>query len=412
MNAPLEGIRVLSMEQAVALPAATRQLADLGAEVIRVQAPARARGEAGPNSLTRNKRMVGIDLNAEGGPDLFRRLAAAVDVVCHNFTPRVVRKFGIDYESIRPLNPAVIYVSVTGFGMTGPWGPRPLFGPGAEAVSGHNSLIGPAGGWPGRPGTIVYADNVCGLHVAFAVLAALDHRDLTGEGQHIDASLYETSVSQLGPVLAERALGATPQRIGNADRSFALHEVFATAGHDRHLAVSASEDQLPALAAAVGLDRFDPERFAGALASLDGAEVAQHLQAAGVAAAVVNDAADLAADPQLWARAALPVMQSEDGEGPHIGLAWGGGSYVTLEAATAVGTDNAAVLRELAGCSDAEIADLEQRGVIGRGPDRPPPPAADHGTRIERGELSRVDPDPTRWRAVRDAATPLAGGIQ
>ncbi|MDA0366432.1 MAG: CoA transferase, partial [Chloroflexi bacterium] len=242
---PLTGVRVLSLEQAVALPVATRQLADLGAEVIRVQAPERARRPAGPDDLTRNKRQLGIDLNVEGASELFLRLASAVDVVCHNFTPRVVTKFGIDYESVRRVHPGVIYVSVTGFGMTGPWGPRPLFGPGAEAVSGINSLIGMADAWPGRPGTIVYADSVCGMHVAFAILAALDHRDRTGEGQHIDASLYETSVSMLGPVLAEAALGARPQRAGNTDRTFALHDVFAARGHDRHVAVSADAAQLP-----------------------------------------------------------------------------------------------------------------------------------------------------------------------
>jgi crotonobetainyl-CoA:carnitine CoA-transferase CaiB-like acyl-CoA transferase len=411
MTGPLDGIRVLSMEQAVALPAATRELADLGAEVIRVQAPQRARGEAGPNSLTRNKRMLGIDLGADGGPDLFRRLATEVDVVCHNFTPRVVKKFGIDYESIRALNPDVIYASITGFGMTGPWGPRPLFGPGAEAVSGHNGLIGPEGGWPGRPGTIVYADCVCGLNVSFAVLAALDHRDRTGEGQHIDATLYETSVAMLGPVLAARGLGAEPSRVGNEDARFALHDVFAAYGRDRHVAVSMSADQLDDAAAALGLEAFEDQRFAGAIAALPAEEVAERLQAAGVAASIVSDASDVATDPQLWARGYFEELEWEGERTPQIGMPWGGGSYVPLEPGHAVGSDNAAILHDVLGLTDEEIAGLEQRGAIGAAPPGRPRPAASDDVRIERGELSRVDVQRGVWKAPAGVER-RPGGVQ
>jgi crotonobetainyl-CoA:carnitine CoA-transferase CaiB-like acyl-CoA transferase len=412
MNAPLDGIRVLAMEQAVALPAATRQLADLGAEVIRVQAPQRARGEDGPNSLTRNKKMVGIDLGAEGGSELFLRLAAEVDVVCHNFTPRVVKKFGIDYDAVRAVNPSVIYVSVTGFGMTGPWGPRPLFGPGGEAVAGLNSLIGPAGGWPGRPGTIVYADSVCGLNAAFAVLAALDHRDRTGRGQHIDATLYETSVAQLGPVLAERGLGAEPGQNGNADSLWALHDVFDARGVDRHVAVAARADQLAAAARAIGVTRFEAEAFATALAALDAADAAERLQAEGVAAHVVSDVSDLVTDPQLWARGYFPELELDGERAPQIGIPWGGGSFVTLEPGHAVGTDNRGVLSEVAKLSDEEIDELERRGVIASVRPSPRVAAASHEKRVERGELSRVDGDPTGWRAVRDSVEQTPGGLR
>lgn len=402
---------MLSLEQAVALPVATRQLADLGAEVIRVQAPQRARRPSGPDDLTRNKRQLGIDLNVQGASELFLRLAAAVDVVCHNFTPRVVTKFGIDYEAVRRVHPGVIYVSVTGFGMTGPWGPRPLFGPGAEAVSGVNHLIGMADAWPGRPGTIVYADNVCGLHVAFAILAALDHRDRSGEGQHIDASLYETSVSMLGPVLAEAALGAQPERAGNTDRTFALHDVFAARGHDRHVAVSAGAAQLAPAARALGLDAFDRDRFAEAVSRLDAGEVARRLQGAGVAAHLVSDASDVASDPQLWARGYFAELES-DGVAPHGGLPWGGGSFVPLAAAGAAGADNRHVLREVVGLSEAEIAALEARGVIGVTNTPPALPGGDHERRIARAELSRVDATHDRWRAARDAAERTPGGLK
>ncbi len=238
-EAPLAGIRVLAMEQAVALPVGTRHLADMGAEVIRVQSHARRVPPLTEIDLTRNKRQLALDLTVEGAREAFLRVAANCDVVAHNYTPRVVRQFGIDYEAVRKVNPEVIYVSLTGFGTTGPWGERPLFGPGAEAVSGHNLLIGDPDGWPGRPGTIVYADTNCGLNAAFAVLAALDERDRTGHGQHIDVSLYETSVFQLGPVLTELQFGAEPRRVANDDATFAIHGVFDCKGTDRHVAIAA-----------------------------------------------------------------------------------------------------------------------------------------------------------------------------
>ena len=124
---PLAGVRVLSMEQAAALPFATRHLADLGADVIRVESHTRAGARGDPDGF-RNKRRLALDLSAEGGPQAFLRVAAGCDIVAHNFTPRVMRRYGIDYEGVRAVNEDVIYVSLTGFGTTGPWGERPLFG--------------------------------------------------------------------------------------------------------------------------------------------------------------------------------------------------------------------------------------------------------------------------------------------
>ncbi len=209
------------MEQAAALPFATRHLADLGAEVIRVQSHRRA---GGGGELMRDKRQLAIDLATPGGPELFLRVASRCDVVAHNFTPRVMRRYGITYEDVRRVHPRVIYASLTGYGSSGPWSDRPLFGPGAEAVSGQNLLIGePDATTPGRPGTITYADFVCGLNLVFALLAALDELERTGSGQHIDVSLYETGVAQIGCAVAERAFGGDePRRIGNDDSSHAL----------------------------------------------------------------------------------------------------------------------------------------------------------------------------------------------
>jgi crotonobetainyl-CoA:carnitine CoA-transferase CaiB-like acyl-CoA transferase len=392
------------MEQAVALPFATRHLADLGAEVIRVQSHKRGIAGLTEIDLTRNKKQLAIDLATPGGPEAFLRIAATCDIVAHNYTPRVVRQFGIDYERVRAIRPDVIYVSLTGFGTTGPWGERPLFGPGAEAVSGHNLLIGDPDGWPGRPGTIVFADSNCGLHAVFAILAALDERDRTGEGQHIDVSLYETAVSHLGPVLAERQLGAEPRRFGNVDASFAIHGVFACAGHDRHLALAAHEHQLDALAGALGLSEATPEAVATALRTRDASEAAALLQSHGIAASLVSDASDIASDEHLWQRDYFGIVERAlpgiEGRYPHEGPAWGHGPGVPLEESRPVGADTAAILRELGGYTPNEIDALFERGVVGSVPGSAGAPhPADHQVRVDRGELSRIDGTHDGWRA-------------
>ncbi|MDP2327663.1 MAG: CaiB/BaiF CoA-transferase family protein [Dehalococcoidia bacterium] len=401
MDRPLEGVRILSMEQAAALPFATRHLADLGAEVIRVESHRRGR-TSGDADLFRNKRRFGLDLAMDGGPEVFRRVAAGCDVVAHNFTPRVMRKYGIDFEAIREVNPDVIYVSLTGFGTTGPWGERPLFGPGAEAVSGQNDLIGDPDGWPGRPGTIVYADNTCGLNTAFAILAALDWRDATGEPVHIDISLYETAISHLGPVITERAFGGNlPHRTGNADPRFALHGVFDVAGRDRHVAVTATAAEAPALARTLGLSEVTEAAVRAAVAGRPGAEVVAMLQAAGVPAAEVADAADYIADEHLWARGNFGLLGSGEGAHPHAGPAFGGGRGVAMVPPQGLGDDNRAILRDIAGMTEAEVDALERADIIGSAEfaaERPRSSAEHYAVRIDRAEIARVDHTHGAWR--------------
>jgi len=410
VDRPLEGIRVLSMEQAAALPFAMRHLADLGAEVIRVESHARARPPTVTETdLARNKRRWGLDLAVEGAPELFRRVAANVDVVAHNFTPRVMRKFGIDFASIREINPDVVYLSITGFGTTGPWGERPLFGPGAEAVSGHNLMIGQPEAWPGRPGTIVYADNNTGLNAVFAILAALDHRDETGEAVHIDLSLYEAAIAHLGVAVTERAFGGgLPNRSGNEDRRYLVHDVFTTAGHDRHVAIAASEDDRDALARVLGLGEVSGDAIVSAVAGRRAEDVAEALQGAGVAAYVVADASDQTTDPHLWARGFFGTLG--DDPHPHHGPAFGGGSDLEMTTARGVGEDNHYVLSSIGGFSDEEIASAEAAGIIGaalaRGTRSESHPTAEqYDRRMARGELSRVDASHDGWRERRREVT-------
>lgn len=410
---PLEGVRVLSMEQAAALPFATRHLADLGAEVIRVEAPNRAPVVVGVD-LFRNKQRVALDLSQDAGPEAFRRIAATCDVVAHNYTPRVMRKFGIDYPGIKAVRDDVIYLSLTGFGTTGPWGERPLFGPGAEAVSGQNHLIGEADAWPGRPGTIVYADNICGLHALSAILAALERRGRTGEGQHIDISLYETAISQIGATVAERSFGgAEPQRAGNLDGRFALHEVFDATGGDRHVAVTASADQLAALAGAVGLEgEPTTEAIAAAIGARTAEEVAEALQSVGVAASVVADSSDHVSDEHLWARSYFGLLDLDlpglIGTFPQAGPTWGSGPPAP-EHPQRIGGSTRAVLLDV-GYDTSEVDQLFADGVAVESEEMPPARGAapaDERLRIDRGELSRTaapEDVERRWHAARNGS--------
>lgn len=424
---PLAGIRVLSMEQAAALPYATRHLVDLGAEVIRVQSPDRPGFAASPvlePSLFRGKRMLGLNLAAPDGPDVFRRIAARCDIVAHNYTPRVMRKFGIDFAGIRAVNPRVIYCALTGFGSSGPWAERPLFGPGAEAISGHNLLIGePDAATPGRPGTVTYADFVCGTNLLLAMLAAVHDRRVGRQRQarFIDVCLYETAVAQLGPLLCERGLGAPlPERMGNADARFALHGVWpvaarvhqqasaGAAGDERYIAIAATQAQLASCLRVLGAD--DVAQVRSALSHCDGDAVAAALQDQGIAAAVVADAADIAADEHLWARGYFGRLRADSAGNatdlPEPGPAWSGGEGCAMRPPVSLGTDNLRVLTDVAGYSDDEAAALQQRGVVGEVASvYGYLPAADLPQEISRGFVVRRDVDAARWRAVA-AATP------
>lgn len=411
---PLAGVRVLSMEQAAALPFATRHLADLGADVIRVQSHKRPAPDSYDIELIRSKRQLAIDLASPDGPEVFRRVAASCDVVCHNFTPQVVRKFGIDYDAIRARRADIIYLELTGFGTDGPWSRRPLFGPGAEAIAGHNLLIGDPGRWPGRPATITYADNNCGLHATLAIIDALDRRDRAGDGSHLDVSLYETAVSQLGIVLADRGLGAEPERNMNGDAGFAIQGAYESVEPERYVAVSVPHGSQAAAAAAVSAQSSAEDDLAAAIRVRPAAESAGALQAVGIPAAVVSDAADITTDEYLWDRRYFGLLQRRDhgleGEYEYPGPPFGGGGDARIWFSQPVGADSREILGSVAGYTDEEIDALLAADVIGSGaPAGRYASDADLTRRISRGELSRVDPDfRERLAAARQASMQTA----
>jgi crotonobetainyl-CoA:carnitine CoA-transferase CaiB-like acyl-CoA transferase len=327
----LDGIRVLDFTWVVAGPVATRVLADHGADVIKVE---RADAPDGPErrgglfgALNRGKRSVAVDLADARGVALVRELARRCDVVIDNFSPRVLPNWGLGAAALRALEPRLIVVSLSGFGATGPLADAVSYGPTLQAQAGFTWHMRHRGGAPAGWG-FSYSDMVSGASAALAVLAALWERDATGSGRAIDLAQLELLAATIAPELQRVLCGArVPDAYGNraAADGAAPSGIYRcrddAAGGERWCAVSVSDDaEWQRCAAALGAPQWGGDaRFAtpaGRLAHTDeldhllaawmrtrAAEAAMAtLQDAGVAAGVVADARDLAADPHLAAR--------------------------------------------------------------------------------------------------------------
>lgn len=200
MSLPLEHIRVIDLTRARSGPTCVRQLADMGAQVIKVEQPDDDEGVSRHNSdfqnLHRNKRSLVLNLKDPHGLAILKQLAAKADVLVENYRPDVKKRLGIDYESLRPLNPRLIYASISGFGQTGPYQSRPGYDQIAQGLGGLMSITGPPGGGPWRVG-IPVADLSAGLLAAQGVLVALFERERSGEGQWVHTSLLEAMIAML-----------------------------------------------------------------------------------------------------------------------------------------------------------------------------------------------------------------------
>jgi crotonobetainyl-CoA:carnitine CoA-transferase CaiB-like acyl-CoA transferase len=235
----LAGIRVLEIGVFIAAPFAALQLADLGADVVKIESfggePVRASGPfvSGESSpflrLNRLKRSVALDLKSPGGREAFLRLAAAADVVVENLRPGAMRTLGLSYDDVRAVNPRIVYASASGFGQDGPLADRPGLDIMAQARGGLMSITGPPDGPPVKIGVPI-CDLVCGLYVAIGVLAALRERERSGEGQYLDVSLLESAVS-LAVWEAGRffATGEVGRPLGTAHQSEAPYQAVRSA---------------------------------------------------------------------------------------------------------------------------------------------------------------------------------------
>jgi benzylsuccinate CoA-transferase BbsF subunit len=390
---PLDGVRVLDFTWVVAGPVTTRLLADLGADVIKVERRGsldfgdRRGGLSG--TLMRGKRSIVLDLNQVRGLDLARRLAAHSDVVVDNFSARVMPNLGLDYESLRALRPDIICVRMTGFGLTGPERDYVSYGPTLQAATGYTLLMAEPGGPPAGFG-YSYSDLAGGNLGALAVLAALWHRRQTGRGQEVDLAQLEAVASLVGPQVLALALGGgASQATGNASQEgpAAPHGIYPCAGRERWLAITVfGEEDWKRFAAVIGSPAWTAAaRFATTEARLrhvvdldrhvtewtraQDAETAMTLlQRAGVAAGIVADAEHLCArDPQLAARGHFVDVPTPEGRTVRID----GPPFLLSETPARVsgpgprlGEHTDQVLRDVLGLGDEERAGLRAAGVV------------------------------------------------
>jgi len=384
----LHNIRILDFTWVLAGPYATRLLADFGAEVIKVQPLLSTEADddfsrSYYDAWNRNKLGVTLNLNKPEGIDLARKLVGICDVVAENFAPRVMANWGLDYENLKKIKPDIIMVSLSLMGRTGPWKDYTGFGPTVHAFSGMTYLSSFPGQAPTGPG-FSCADHVAGLYASLAVLGALEHRRRTGEGQYIDISEVEAMVSLLGDAIMDYKInGKEPEPMGNSSKEAAPHDVYACKGKDRWCAIAVFNDaEWLGLKRALGKPAWVEDKKFATLSGrsknrdeLDrrisawtkkytAAEVMARLQANGVAAGVVRDAADLAGDPQLMARGFF-IDRPEIGklvDASPIRLSANPAGY--NRPAPTPGRDNAYVYGQLLGLSQREMTDLRNKGAI------------------------------------------------
>jgi crotonobetainyl-CoA:carnitine CoA-transferase CaiB-like acyl-CoA transferase len=332
LTGPLAGVRVLDLSRVLAGPLATMQLADFGADVIKVESPGRgdetrrfgppfmADGTAAYYAaVNRNKRSLTLDLAAPGGSRVARRLALAADIMVDNFLPGRLARFGLDPGDLRAGNPGLISATVSGFGSGNEYSGRPGFDFLAQAMGGVMAITGQSGGEPTRVGVAI-ADILAGLHAVNGILAALAERAGTGRGRHVDVALLDSSVAMLMNLgMSYLALGIETPRFGNSHPSIAPYETLRV--KDGEIAIAVGTDrQFSRLAVALGLPELaaDP-RFAGngdrvrnradlakrlqaRLATGTKAHWLELLVAADVPVAPVNSIPEVFADPVVRAR--------------------------------------------------------------------------------------------------------------
>ncbi|MEP9350548.1 CaiB/BaiF CoA-transferase family protein [Xanthobacter sp. KR7-225] len=382
MSPPLAGLRVLELARILAGPWAGQLLADLGAEVIKVERPGGGDdtrtwgppfftgadgaplGAAYFHATNRGKRSIAVDFETEEGQATIRALAAECDVLIENFKVGGLRKYGLDHESLQAVNPRLVYCSVTGFGQDGPYAPRAGYDFLIQGMGGIMELTGAPDGEPQKMG-VAFADIFTGLYATVGILAALRRREETGTGGHVDMALLDTQVS----VLANQAMnylasGKAPTRMGNAHPNIVPYQVFTCA--DGHLIVAVGNDgQFARFCAVLGAPELahDP-RFAGnALRVANRADLVPllaglvircardpllaALEKEGVPAGPINTIPQVFADPQVIHRG-LKVDLPEAGGGTLPALASpiviDGARQVAGRASPRLGADTDAVL--------------------------------------------------------------------
>jgi crotonobetainyl-CoA:carnitine CoA-transferase CaiB-like acyl-CoA transferase len=255
---PLSRYTVLDLTRARSGPTAVRQLADFGANVIKIEEPGNKEGAVddrrhGPDfqNLHRNKRSITLNLKSPQGVAVFKRMAEKADVIVENYRPDVKRRLGVDYETIRKINPRIVYASISGFGQDGPYSGRPGLDQVAQGMSGLMSITGRPGQGPMRAG-IAIGDSSAGIYLAFGIVTALLKREETGEGQWVSTSLLQALIAMLD-FQAARWLVArdVPQQVGNDHPLYMPTSAFKTA--DGYINIAGSGNLYPRLCKVIGM---------------------------------------------------------------------------------------------------------------------------------------------------------------
>jgi crotonobetainyl-CoA:carnitine CoA-transferase CaiB-like acyl-CoA transferase len=398
---PLAGLRVIDFGHVWAGPYCAALLADMGAEVIKVESRHRvdihrrqgpyARGSAGVNrsgvwnAQNRGKRSVALNLSTEQGRSLAQRLVACADVVIENFAPGVMKRLGLDYARLSAVKPDLVMASLSAFGQDGPQKTFVGYGPSLDAWASLDWLTAYPGGDPNALGGM-FPDTGSAIHAAAAVLAALHRRDRTGEGRYIDVSELEVSALLAGDVLAGTLAGRRPHQLGNGDRYQFPHGCYACRGEDAWVALSVPDaGAWEGLCALLGRDdwRSDDSLASSAGRRSKGAEIDRaiaewaaardatgamaQLQAANVPAGIAHTPASLLDDPHLRARGYFSTVEHpEAGQLPVYGPIWRftGQPARRPQPAPLLGADSEHVLRNVLGVDATEYESLVAARVV------------------------------------------------
>lgn len=391
----LEGVRVVDLTTFLSGPFATLMLADLGADVIKVEGLAGDSSRPIPphfvgddsayfHSVNRNKRSIAIDLKAPSGLEVARRLIASADVVVENFRPGVCARLGIDPEEMRAAHPELVWASITGFGSEGPWRERGAYDMIVQAASGIMSLTGEPGGPPVRLG-IPAGDLVAGFYATIGILTALNERHRTGAGRMVDVTMFDSMLAMLSYQSAYALnAGVTPEPQGSGHDSIPTYRSFR-AGDGAMIAVTANTDGMWRNACRVlGVPELvEDDRYASSASRLDNreslwaawnaafqartaADWAELLNAAGVPASTIRSVPEALADSETAGRGM--ILDLEDGEhqlrvvGNPIRIQGAEGSAHRYP--PPLGADTEQILRDELGFDDAEIGELISENVV------------------------------------------------
>jgi len=408
----LDGVRVLDLSRVLAGPWCTQTLADLGADVIKIERPGTGddtrtwgppflKDGQGHDSVeaayylgtNRNKRSVTCDIAKPAGQALIRDLVQHCHVFVENFKVGDMARYGLDYDSLKTLNPRLVYCSVTGFGQTGPYRERAGYDYAIQGMGGLMSITGERddiGGGPQKVGVAV-ADLFTGMYATVAILAALRHAERTGEGQHVDAALLDTQVAMLANMGANYLVGGKlPGRAGNAHQNIVPYQVFEVApaadGHKDHLILAVGNDsQYAKFCAVAGHPELATDsRFArnqgrvrhrdelvpllqDIMRTRNKAAWLEALEAAKVPCGAINNIAEVFADPQVQARGMVTTWQHPLKPDLHLvssPIKLGATPVRTDLPPPMLGQHTDDVLRDVLGYADARLTALKDKGVI------------------------------------------------